>query len=81
MRVSPGRISQILSGDKNITLKTLNAVVEALGAQAEFRLLPQAEQTPAATTAGPAAPRPVGGLLPSERRQYLLTTSFGSTVC
>ncbi|MDR7273879.1 helix-turn-helix domain-containing protein [Catenuloplanes atrovinosus] len=40
MGVSPGRVSQILSGEENLTLRTLCSVVEALGAQVEFALRP-----------------------------------------
>ena len=38
MGVSPGRVSQILSGDENLTLRTLSAVVDALGAELEVVL-------------------------------------------
>ncbi|WP_188186788.1 helix-turn-helix domain-containing protein [Nonomuraea sp. SYSU D8015] len=38
MGVSAGRVSQILSGDENLTLRTLAAVVDALGARLEFTL-------------------------------------------
>lgn len=38
MGVSPGRVSQILSGDENLTLKTLSAVAAALGAELEVAL-------------------------------------------
>jgi transcriptional regulator with XRE-family HTH domain len=38
MGVSAGRVSQILSGDENITLRTLGAVVDALGARFELSL-------------------------------------------
>ena len=38
MGVSPGRVSQILSGDENLTLRTLSSVVTALGAEFEFNL-------------------------------------------
>ncbi|MEV5511128.1 helix-turn-helix domain-containing protein [Streptomyces orinoci] len=34
--VSPGRVSQILSGDENLTLRTLAAVAECLGARVEI---------------------------------------------
>ena len=44
MGVSPGRVSQILSGDENLTLRTLSAVVEALGARFEISLV-DAEET------------------------------------
>ncbi|GAB7052763.1 helix-turn-helix domain-containing protein [Catenuloplanes indicus] len=43
MGVSPGRVSQILSGDENLTLRTLASVIEALGAQVEFTLRPMNE--------------------------------------
>jgi transcriptional regulator with XRE-family HTH domain len=36
--VSAGRVSQILSGDENLTLRTLGAVVDALGARLQFSL-------------------------------------------
>jgi len=38
MGVSPGRVSQILSGDENLTLRTLSAVAAALGAELEVSL-------------------------------------------
>jgi DNA-binding phage protein len=38
MAVSPGRVSQILSGEDNLTLRTLSAVVDALGAGFEISL-------------------------------------------
>jgi transcriptional regulator with XRE-family HTH domain len=38
MGVSPGRVSQILSGDENLTLRTLSSVVTALGAEFEVNL-------------------------------------------
>lgn len=40
MGVSPGRVSQILSGDENLTLRTLGSVIEALGARSDFSLRP-----------------------------------------
>jgi transcriptional regulator with XRE-family HTH domain len=40
MGVSPGRVSQILSGGENLTLRTLGSVVSALGAKLEFTLAP-----------------------------------------
>ncbi|UGY92925.1 helix-turn-helix domain-containing protein [Streptomyces gobiensis] len=36
MGVSPGRVSQILSGDENLTMRSLAAVAEALSAQVEI---------------------------------------------
>ncbi|GAA3798007.1 hypothetical protein GCM10022226_16720 [Sphaerisporangium flaviroseum] len=38
MGVSPGRVSQILSGDENLTLRTVGAVLDALGTRFEFNL-------------------------------------------
>ena len=38
MGVSPGRISQILSGDENLTLRTLYSVAVALGAEFEVSI-------------------------------------------
>jgi transcriptional regulator with XRE-family HTH domain len=40
MGVSPGRVSQILSGEDNLTLRTLAAVVDALGARLEVTVQP-----------------------------------------
>lgn len=40
MHVSPGRVSQILSGSENLTLRTLGSVVSALGARLEISLRP-----------------------------------------
>jgi len=40
MKITPGRVSQILSGDENLTLKTLAAVASALDARAEIRIVP-----------------------------------------
>jgi predicted XRE-type DNA-binding protein len=38
MGVSPGRVSQILSGDENLTLRTLSSVASALGAEIDVTL-------------------------------------------
>jgi transcriptional regulator with XRE-family HTH domain len=43
MGVSPGRVSQILSGGENLTLRTLGSVVSALGARFEVTLHPDDE--------------------------------------
>lgn len=40
MGVSPGRVSQILSGDENLTLRTLSGVLTAAGAAPELILRP-----------------------------------------
>jgi transcriptional regulator with XRE-family HTH domain len=39
MDVSPGRVSQILSGDENVTLRTLASVCVALDAQMEVKIV------------------------------------------
>jgi transcriptional regulator with XRE-family HTH domain len=44
MRVSPGRVSQILSGDENLTLRTLGSVLAALGATFAFTVRPVDER-------------------------------------
>jgi len=38
MGVSAGRVSQILSAEENLTLRTLSSVVDALGAELEVSL-------------------------------------------
>jgi DNA-binding Xre family transcriptional regulator len=63
MRVTPGRVSQILSGDENLTLRTLAAVCVALDAHFQTELVPNQErQAASAPPAGwqrrPAAPVP-----------------------
>ncbi|MGW0804588.1 helix-turn-helix domain-containing protein [Nonomuraea sp. NPDC002799] len=50
MGVSAGRVSQILSGDENLTLRTLGSVIDALGARLELTL-GDAEGSPGALTA------------------------------
>ncbi|RLV01463.1 transcriptional regulator [Streptomyces griseocarneus] len=44
MGVSPGRVSQILSGDENLTLRSLVAVAEALDVHMEISFF-EAQQT------------------------------------
>lgn len=41
MGVSPGRVSQIMSGEANLTVRTLAAAAEALGADVEIRFSPR----------------------------------------
>lgn len=41
MGVSPGRVSQVLSGGENLTLRTLAGLATALGAQFEVELSPR----------------------------------------
>ncbi|WBO69582.1 helix-turn-helix domain-containing protein [Streptomyces camelliae] len=43
MGVSPGRVSQILSGDANLTVRTLAAVAEALDADVQISFRPRSE--------------------------------------
>ena len=38
MGVSPGRVSQILSADENLTVRTLSSVIAALGAEVGITL-------------------------------------------
>jgi plasmid maintenance system antidote protein VapI len=38
MGVSPGRVSQILSADENLTVRTMSSVIAALGAEFEITL-------------------------------------------
>lgn len=40
MGVMPGRVSQLLSGDENLTLKTLGTLATCLGARCEVNLVP-----------------------------------------
>ena len=40
MGVTPGRVSQVLSGDENLTLRTLAAVCVALDAHLDVKLVP-----------------------------------------
>ena len=53
MGVSPGRVSQVLSGGENLTLRTLASLATALGTQFDLTLSPRepvvsAEPVPAA---------------------------------
>jgi transcriptional regulator with XRE-family HTH domain len=54
MGVSPGRVSQVLSGGENLTLRTLASLATALGTQFDLTLSPRepavtAEPVPAVT--------------------------------
>ncbi len=50
--VSPGRVSQILSGDENLTLRSLAAVAESLDARVEISFYdPPAADRPETTDA------------------------------
>lgn len=52
MGVSAGRVSQILSGDENLTLRTISSVVDALGARFEVVLHPADEPEDLLDTVG-----------------------------
>jgi transcriptional regulator with XRE-family HTH domain len=62
MGVTPGRVSQILSGDDNLTLRTLAAVCVALDARLDVKLVPNegdllpGEQYPRSSASPVAAP-------------------------
>lgn len=58
MGVSPGRVSQILSGGENLTLKSLAAVADSLGARVEITFA-EPSGAPSAPSPSPAAPLPV----------------------
>jgi transcriptional regulator with XRE-family HTH domain len=51
MRVTPGRVSQLLSGDENLTLKTLTTMASCLGT----RILLDIEDLSATAAAPPVA--------------------------
>ena len=65
MGVSPGRVSQVLSGGENLTLRTLASLATALDARFGVDLRPREPmtQSPAEPTAIPAA-APVAGPSP-----------------
>jgi len=62
MGVSPGRVSQILGGGENLTLRTLAALSTALDARFDIALnalkAGDAYTSRSASSAGAAAPRP-----------------------
>jgi transcriptional regulator with XRE-family HTH domain len=60
MKITPGRVSQILSGDGNLTLKTLAAVATALDAQAEVRIVSVDAYSSGAIAAADPGGRPGG---------------------
>ena len=67
MAVSPGRVSQILSGEDNLTLRTLSAVLDALGPASRSACIPwkirgsspPAGADPARSRESPGPPRAV----------------------
>ncbi|MGW0212277.1 helix-turn-helix domain-containing protein [Streptomyces sp. NPDC003233] len=58
MGVSPGRVSQIMSGDANLTVRTLAAVAEALDADVQITFCPRGQSTDA-KAGGSTASSPV----------------------
>ncbi|GHF28871.1 hypothetical protein GCM10010218_07530 [Streptomyces mashuensis] len=72
MGVSPGRVSQILSGGENLTLHSLAAVADALDARVEitFHDTPARREPATAEPAltEPAEPAPLHPAAPSSRR-------------
>ncbi|WP_240965680.1 helix-turn-helix domain-containing protein [Streptomyces zingiberis] len=70
MGVSPGRVSQILSGDANLTVRSLASAAAAMGATVEIRFHEPERPCPSpgpagpAHAAGPAADRPAVRDLP-----------------
>jgi transcriptional regulator with XRE-family HTH domain len=58
MKITPGRVSQILSGDENLTLKTLAAVAAAVDARAEIRIVPVDAYSSGAVAAADPGGRP-----------------------
>ena len=65
MGVSPGRISQIMSGDSNLTVRTLAAAAEALGAGVEIRFYALPETADGRGDDSGAASPTQGSTLPS----------------
>jgi transcriptional regulator with XRE-family HTH domain len=53
MGVSPGRISQVLSGGENLTLRTLAALSTALDAEFDVQLVSRKPETDASSGHGP----------------------------
>ncbi|WP_234384841.1 helix-turn-helix domain-containing protein [Streptomyces sp. MMG1121] len=62
MGVSPGRVSQIMSGDANLTVRTLAALAEALDADVQITFCPRTQpaDAQACSSVGPAAVRSTG---------------------
>lgn len=72
MGVSPGRVSQVLSGGENLTLRTLASLATALDARFELDLRPQAG-------AGPADEAPRGAAAVTAERPRTSTAGPAST--
>ncbi|MGW3983844.1 helix-turn-helix domain-containing protein [Streptomyces mirabilis] len=65
MGVSPGRVSQIMSGDANLTVRTLAAVAEALGASVEIKFYAHPETANGQNDGSGTASPTQGSSLPS----------------
>lgn len=65
MGVSPGRVSQIMSGDSNLTVRTLAAAAEALGAGVEIRFYARPETADGHDDGSGTASPTQGSSLPS----------------
>ncbi|MGW0095106.1 helix-turn-helix domain-containing protein [Streptomyces sp. NPDC003328] len=65
MGVSPGRVSQIMSGDSNLTVRTLAAAAEALGAGVEIRFYAHPQSAGGQDNGSGAASPTEGSSLPS----------------
>jgi transcriptional regulator with XRE-family HTH domain len=67
MGVSPGRVSQILSGGENLTLRTLAGVASALDAHFDLELKPhQPAADPGHVVEERSAANPVSGTIPAQ---------------
>jgi transcriptional regulator with XRE-family HTH domain len=74
MGVSPGRVSQILGGGENLTLRTLAALATALDARFDFEL--SSLKTPDAYTSGSGTgPAPAANHHSFPRAQHQQRTS------
>ncbi|KUM99100.1 hypothetical protein AQI95_40655 [Streptomyces yokosukanensis] len=67
MGVSPGRVSQIMSGDANLTVRTLAAVAEALDADIQITFCARGQSTDARACADMDATPLRGSELPAGR--------------
>ncbi|GIU97432.1 MAG: hypothetical protein KatS3mg013_1235 [Actinomycetota bacterium] len=68
--VTPGRISQILSGRENLTLRSLGALGWALGVRFELRPVAMADRAGTPAVDDPAAPPWLDSLQPSAQVAY-----------
>ncbi|MFJ3649275.1 helix-turn-helix domain-containing protein [Streptomyces murinus] len=68
MGVSPGRVSQIMSGDANLTVRTLASLAEALDADVEIRFSPRGALAAEGVSAHSGEPVPLRGRDVAARR-------------